>query len=50
MSTPGRIELNQDKFVAFNDLVKVLHIENSDTLVLGDLCPQDNGGESKKNS
>ena len=48
VSTPRCIELDKDKFIALDDLVKVLGSEHADALVLGHLGAQAKRGYGKQ--
>ena len=48
VSTPRCIELDKDKLIALDDLVKVLHSEHANSLILGHLGTQANRGDSKQ--
>ena len=48
VSTPRCIELDKNKFIALDDLVKVLGSEHADALVLGHLGAQAKRGYGKQ--
>ena len=48
MSTPRCVELDEDKLIALDDLVEVLHSEHAHSLILGHLGPQAKRGDSKQ--